>query len=123
MMRQSERLKHEAEAARAELSHTLGMLRARMTPEQIAREAANYARETPVGEFGRRLVHDLRESPLPLVVIFAGMLWAIGASMLAQRRIGTRETAGGRIEPIPPEKAPTVTGQKWEVAPLNEAVE
>jgi uncharacterized protein DUF3618 len=124
MARQSEQLEREAEAARIELAHSLDQLRARMTAGQIAHEAADYLRETQIGEFGRNLVRDIRESPLPVVVIFAGMIWAIAASMLAQRRIASRPTTpAAPLEPIPPEKAPVVAGQEWEVAPLNEAVE
>jgi hypothetical protein len=126
MARQSERLEREADAARVELAYSLDQLRARMTPGQIVHEVAEYARETPVGEFGRNLVRDIRESPLPVLVIFAGMLWAIAASMLAQRRITTGAevtTPRAALEPIPPEKAPVVTREDWEVAPLNETVE
>jgi hypothetical protein len=123
MARQSEQLEREAEAARIELAHSLDQLRARMTPAQIVHEVNEYVRETPVAEFGRNLVRDIRESPLPVLVIFAGMLWAIAASVLAQRRIAGRPTRAAPLEPIPPEKAPVVAGEQWEVAPLNEAVE
>ena len=123
MARQSEQLEREAEAARIELAHSLDQLRARMTPSQIVHEVNDYLRETPVAEFGRNLVRDIRESPLPVLVIFAGMGWAIAASVLAQRRIASRPKTGAPMEPIRPEKAPVVAGQDWEVAPLNEAVE
>ncbi|HEX6441184.1 MAG TPA: DUF3618 domain-containing protein [Stellaceae bacterium] len=123
MARQSEQLEREAEAVRIELAHSLDQLRARMTPGQIVHEVNDYIRETPVAEFGRNLVRDIRESPLPVLVIFAGMVWAIAASALAQRRIASRPTTPAAIEPISPEKAPVVAGQDWEVAPLNEAVE
>jgi Protein of unknown function (DUF3618) len=127
MARQSEQLEREAEAARIELAHSLDQLRARMTPGQIVHEVNDYVRETPVAEFGRNLVRDIRESPLPVLVIFAGMIWAIAASVLAQRRIASRPTPAttrtASVEPIPPAKAPVVAGQSWEVAPLNEAVE
>ena len=123
MTRQSEQLEREAEAARSELAHSLDQLRARMTPGQIVHEVNDYIRETPVAEFGRNLMRDIRESPLPVLVIFAGMVWAIAASALAQRRIASRPTTPAPIEPIPPEKAPVVAGLDWEVAPLNEAVE
>lgn len=123
MTRQSEQLEREAEAARFELAHSLDQLRARMTPGQIVHEVNDYIRETPVAEFGRNLVRDIRESPLPVLVIFAGMVWAIAASVLAQRRTASRPMTAAPIEPIPPEKAPVAAGQDWEVAPLNEAVE
>ena len=126
MARHSEQLERETEAARRELAASLERLRARLTPAQIVYEVNDYVRETPVAEFGRNLVRDIRESPLPVLVIFAGMAWAIAASMLAQRRVAARGIAtacAAGIEPLPPEKAPVVVGQEWEVAPLNEAVE
>jgi Protein of unknown function (DUF3618) len=126
MARQTEQLERETEAARLELAASLDQLRARLTPAQVVHEVNDYVRETPVAEFGLNLVRDIRESPLPVLVIFAGMAWAIAASMLAQRRVSARGdatvcTAG--IGPLPPEKAPVIAGQEWEVAPLNEAVE
>src|SRR2546423_15687246 len=73
MARQSEQLEHEAEEARGELAISLEELRARMTPREIVDEVVEYARDTPVADFIRNLVRDVRESPLPLVVIFAGI--------------------------------------------------
>lgn len=127
MSRQSERLEREAEEARAELAYSLDQLRERLTPERIVNETVDYVRETPVGEFGRNLMRDIRAYPLPLLVVFAGMAWAVIASAVAQRKAATEPavttTRRGRVEPLPPEKAPVVAGREWEVAPLNEAVE
>ena len=80
MARQSEQLEHEAEAARDELAFSLEELRARMTPGEIVDEVVEYARETPAADFMRNLARDVRESPLPLLVIFAGIAWAAIAS-------------------------------------------
>src|SRR5437588_7135660 len=91
MPRQSERLEHEVEEARGELAFSLDELRARMTPREIVDEVVEYARDTPVADFIRNLVRDVRDSPLPLVVIFAGIAWAAIASAIAQRRVTARE--------------------------------
>jgi hypothetical protein len=133
MARQSEQLEHEAEEARGELAISLEELRARMTPREIVDEVVEYARDTPVADFIRNLVRDVRESPLPLVVIFAGIAWAAIASAIAQRRVTVRErittrtaAAGARptqaVERQGWAKAP-VERQNWEVAPVCEPVE
>jgi hypothetical protein len=125
MVRQSERLEREAEEARAELAYSLDELRQRLTPGQIVDEAVEYARDTPAADFARNLMRDVREYPLPLLVIFAGMAWAVIASAVSQRKAAaaTVTTRTASVEPLPPEKAPVVAGQQWEVAPLHEAVE
>lgn len=137
MARQSDRLEWEAEQARDEVAASLDQLRARLTPSQIVDEAVSYLRETPVADFGRNLVRDLREHPLPLLVIFAGVTWAIVASALSDRN-RARISSATDTEPVPAtsvnttestsstwpaEIAPVSTRQEWEVAPLNETVE
>src|SRR5437763_15343201 len=91
MARQSEQLEHEAEAARDELAFSLEELRARMKPGEIVDEVVEYARETPAADFMRNLARDVRESPLPLLVIFAGFAWAAIASAVAHRGVTARE--------------------------------
>jgi hypothetical protein len=131
MTRQSEQLEHEAEEARAELANSLDELRQRMTPGVIVDDVIEYARETPVAEFIRNLARDVRESPLPLLVIFAGIAWAAIASALAQRRATERaritkpaaiETKAAAVETRPWEP-PVVARPEWEVAPVCEPVE
>src|SRR3954453_7129836 len=125
MTRQSERLEREADEARAELAHSLDQLRHRLTPEQIVGEAVEYARDTPAADFARNLMRDIRDYPLPLLVIFAGVAWAVIASAVSQRKaaVATVTPRTASVEPLPPEKAPVVARQQWEVAPLHEAVE
>ena len=125
MARQSEQLEHEAEEARGELAISLEELRARMTPGEIVDGVVEYARETPLADFIRNLVRDVRENlPLPLLVIFAGIAWAAIASALAQRSATTRERIITRTAALEtrPAKAP-VERQEWEVAPVCEPVE
>ena len=125
MLRQSERLECEAEEARAELAYSLDELRQRLTPGQIVEEAVEYARETPAADVARNLMRDIREYPLPLLVIFAGIAWAVIASAVSQRKAArtTVTTRTASVEPLPAEKAPVIAGEQWEVAPLHEAVE
>ena len=136
MARQSDRLEWEAEKARDELAASLDQLRGRLTPSQIVDEVTRYLRETPIADFGRNLARDLREHPLPVLVIFAGITWAVVATALSQRT-RTRATTATSLEPVPVaptstqgsrdgwpiETAPVPARQEWEVAPLDESVE
>ena len=81
-------------------------------------------RETPVADFIRNLVRDVRENPVPLLVIFAGIAWAAIASALVQRSAMARERMTTRTAALEarPAKAP-VERQEWEVAPVCEPVE
>ena len=123
MARQSERLEREAEEARAELAYSLARLRERMTPGQIVDEAVEYARQTPVAEFARNLARDIRESPLPVLVIFAGIAWAAIASAMSQRRLRAPAAATARTAAVEARPNEVAVGEGWEVAPLNETVE
>ena len=40
-----------------------------MTPGQVIDQVIDYAREGPAAEFGRNLAREVRENPLPLVLI------------------------------------------------------
>jgi Protein of unknown function (DUF3618) len=125
MARQSEQLEREAEQARAELAYALDELRQRLTPGEIIDELVDYARETPAADFVRNLARDIRANPLPVIVIFAGIAWAVIASSIAQRRVAARRMtpATAAVEVCPTETAPVLARQEWEVAPLNESVE
>src|SRR6478672_9497698 len=85
MTRSSEQLEREAEVARNHLAAGLDELRHRMTPGQIVDEVADYARDTPIAEFVRNLLRDLRENPLPLLLIGAGIAWSISNSIRRPR--------------------------------------
>ena len=80
MTRLSEQLEHEAEVARTNLAADLGELRQRVTPRQIVDQAVLCARDTWVSELGRNLLRDIRENPVPLLLIGAGIAWARIAS-------------------------------------------
>jgi uncharacterized protein DUF3618 len=112
MARESDRLEWEAERARDELAASLDQLRGRVTGRQIVDEAVSYLRETPVAEFGRNVLRDLREHPLPLLVIFAGVAWAVLASALADRKNAQRTLASSAVETPPTE---TATNSNWPV--------
>src|ERR1700686_3613305 len=121
MARQSERLQREAEQARDELAASLDRLRLWLTPGQMVDEAVRYLRRTPVADCGRNLGREVSEHPLPLLVIFTGITWAIVATALSQRK-ATPATLAIGTEPLP--MTPTSTqgsrdGWPIETAPVS----
>jgi len=124
MTQTSEQLEHDAEVARSNLAADLDELRHRMTPGQIVDGLADYARATPVAEFARNLLRDMRENPLPLLLIGAGIAWSVIASRRRTRVVG---------EACPPDaSAPMAIWQpqpaaakrsEWEVAALARAAD
>src|ERR1700680_1254690 len=82
---QSEQLERQVHQARARLTETLEELRAGMTPGQVVDQLAEDAREGPAAEFFRNLVREIRENPLPLALIGAGVAWLIIASNQSSR--------------------------------------
>src|SRR3984893_4821862 len=93
---QSEQLERKAHQVRARLTETLEELRARMTPGQVVDQLADYAREGLAAEFFRNLAREIRENPLPLALIGAGVAWLIIASSQASRARQALYSKGGR---------------------------
>ena len=82
---QSEQLERKAHQVRTRLTETLEELGAGMTPGQVVDQLADYAREGPAAEFFRNLAREIRENPLPLALIGAGVAWLIIASSQSSR--------------------------------------
>jgi hypothetical protein len=87
MANQSEKLERDAGRTRAQLSEALEELRARMTPGQVIDQLIDYAREGPGAGFGRNLAREIRENPLPLVLIGIGIAWLMVASSRSSRAV------------------------------------
>lgn len=124
MTRLSEQLECEAEIARHNLAADLDELRHRMTPGQIVDEVADYARDTPVAEFARNLMRDVRENPLPLLLIGAGVAWSIIAS-LRRPRIVVEACPAETAAPLPGWQPQTEAARRseWEVAAVAPAAD
>jgi hypothetical protein len=89
MGRQSERLEREAEGIRSELAGSLAELRFRVTPGQIIDQLTDYAREGPAADFLRNLTREIRENPIPVLLIAIGISWlAIAASRSPRATLG-----------------------------------
>jgi hypothetical protein len=81
----SEQHEREAGETRAQLSGIVEELRARMTPGQVIDQLLDYAREGPAAEFRHNLAQQVRENPLPLVLIGIGIAWLMVASSRSSR--------------------------------------
>jgi Protein of unknown function (DUF3618) len=85
MESQSARLEREIEETRWQLSGTLEELRGRMTPGRVVDQVIDYTRDSPAAEFFRNLGREVRENPLPVVVIGIGIAWLVLASNRTSR--------------------------------------
>ena len=122
MARLSEQLERQAEDARRDLAFSLDELRGRMSPGQIIDEVTTYARETPVADFLGNMVRDIRENPLPLLLVAAGIAWTV----ISTTRSRTKSQAIIAAEPHPVEvwrPDPVAADRSWEVAAITPAAD
>src|SRR5262245_18205997 len=85
MESESARLEREVEETRWQLSGTLEELRGRMTPGRMVDQVIDYTRDSPASDFFRNLGREVREKPLPLVVIGIGIAWLLLATNRTSR--------------------------------------
>jgi hypothetical protein len=85
MENQCEQFEREAEETRWQLSATLEELRGRMTPGRVVDQLVDYARQGPASEFLRNLGREVRENPVPLVLIGISIAWLALASSRTSR--------------------------------------
>jgi hypothetical protein len=67
------------------LAGTLEELRDRMTPGGVVDQVVDYTRDGPVAEFLCNLGREVRENPMPLVLIGIGIAWLMVASSRTAR--------------------------------------
>ena len=117
MGQQSEQLEREAEDVRGQLAGSLAELRYRITPGQVIDELLDYAREGPAAEFLRNLAREIRENPVPLLLIVIGIGWLAIAT--SRRRIIMSFDEELRTTPLDEMGADPVTrveaspGERW----------
>jgi hypothetical protein len=104
MQSQSHQLEREAEETRWQLSGTLDELRGRLTPGRVLDQLLEYAREGAAAEFLGNLRREVRENPMPLVLIGIGIGWLMLASRRTSRappaRAGSRPVFGNGKPPL-----------------------
>jgi hypothetical protein len=86
-----EELEAEADRTRARMTALLDQLRRRVTPGQIVDQAIEYTQHGAPADFLRNLGREIRDNPLPLVLIAAGIAWLAIAT--------ARSTRGRRATP------------------------
>src|SRR6516164_2393101 len=87
MESESARLEREAEETRWQLSGTLEELRGRMTPGRVVDQVIDYTRDSPAADFLSNLGREVRENPMPLVVVGIGILWLLLATHRTSRAV------------------------------------
>ena len=85
MKSQSERLEREAAETRWQLAGTVEELRDRLTPGRVVDQVVDYTRDGSAAEFLRNLGREVRENPMPLVLIGIGIAWLMVASSRTAR--------------------------------------
>ncbi|WP_458094699.1 DUF3618 domain-containing protein [Roseomonas sp. WA12] len=99
-------IESEVERTRADVSGTLDALRGKLAPgqlmDQVVDQVTEYARGSGGAEFARNLGASVRDNPLPVALIGAGIAWLL----LSKNGSGTSTTApapasGQRLLPAP----------------------
>jgi ElaB/YqjD/DUF883 family membrane-anchored ribosome-binding protein len=90
--RSAAEIEREVEQTRAGLTNTLDELRERASPGQLFEQALDYARSSGGNEFVRNLGTSVRDNPLPLLLIGAGIGWLMMSG--GSRSGGTTSSMG-----------------------------
>jgi hypothetical protein len=102
--RSSAEIEREVEGTRAQLAETLDALRESASPGQLMDKAVDYLRSSGGADFTRNLGGAVRDNPLPVLLIGAGIGW-----LLLSGKQGSG--GGGGVEPRRSLPAPTGFGQ------------
>jgi len=91
----SAQIEREVEGTRARLTNTIEELRDRVSPGQMMEEAVSYFRGSGGSEMVQNLGRQLRDNPMPALLIGAGIAWM----MLGGRSSGSSSSSysAGRV--------------------------
>ena len=84
--RSSEEIEMEVEATRGDLDRTVEALKEKMTPGQFIDELSNSLKGTGAADMFSNLGAQVRDNPMPLLLIGAGMAWMMMGKGGGQRR-------------------------------------
>jgi hypothetical protein len=70
-------IEREVEMARADVRHTLGNIRESLSPGQMIDQALEYVRGSGGADFTRNLGRQMRDNPMPVALIGAGIGWLL----------------------------------------------
>lgn len=106
--RSSAEIEREVEGTRAQLNETLGALRDSASPGQLMDKAVDYLRGSGGADFTRNLGEAVRDNPLPVLLIGAGIGWLLlsgkqdsgrGGGAEPQRLLPAPATGNDQAEP------------------------
>lgn len=97
--RSAAEIERDVERSRARVTDTIEELRSRMSPGQIMDQMVDYAKTSGGAEFMRNLGGSVRDNPLPILLIGAGIGWL----MLARTSDRSTGHAGVQRRLPPPE--------------------
>lgn len=103
MNRTSDQIERDIEATRAEVDRTADALKERMEPGALFEEAVRTFRRSGGSEMFSNLTTQVKENPLPLAVMGAGMAWLMMGSGPQRRSNGYGDgydygaTGGGNV--------------------------
>jgi hypothetical protein len=101
-----EQIEREAQEARSRLGQSLDELRLRATPGQFVDQIAGYAREGPVADFLGNLTREMRDNPLPVLLIGIAITWLVVSSSLSARARSKGEREIPAAIPPAPDASP-----------------
>lgn len=87
MSKSAAEIEHDAEVARERLTQTAESLKDKMSPGQIVDEVTNYFGKSNGSEMMSNLGAQVRDNPLPLLLIGAGFAWLAAGGGPGSRRI------------------------------------
>jgi uncharacterized protein YjbJ (UPF0337 family) len=95
----------DVERTRASVSNTLEQLRGSLSPGQIMDQVVDYARSSGGAEFTRNLGASVRDNPLPLLLVGAGIGWMMLSNQNRGQTTVHREVYPGRTPLLPYDNA------------------
>jgi hypothetical protein len=112
MERQTEQLEREARETRARLAGALTELRLRLTPGEVVDQVADYVREGPAADFLHNLAREMRENPIPLLLIATGIGWLAIASARRPCTVSVLDP-GAQITAAEMHRPFATPGERW----------
>lgn len=98
----SSEIERQVESTRAQLTGTLEELRDRASPGQLFEQALDYARESGGADFARNMGQQVRDNPLPLLLIGAGIGWLMLGNNQPSTVRPTGISGAGHQRALPP---------------------
>ena len=91
--RSPETIERDVERTRANLTRTLDELRDRLSPGQVMDQLTEWAKGSGGAEFARNLGAQVRDNPLPILLVGAGIGWLMMSGGGRRTPVGTRTFA------------------------------